>query len=61
MGPEFGAFGAIALLFLVMAGLGFLLFLVPIPLWDAPTPCAARHGGHGADQRGEGRARHPPQ
>jgi hypothetical protein len=69
--PETGIAGGFALLVLLLVALLFILYLVPIPLWiaawasgayvglfhrHAPAPGPARHGGHGADQRGQGRA-----
>ena len=44
MGPEVGAFGAVALLLLILLGLAFLLFLVPIPLWVAAWASGAYAG-----------------
>ena len=35
MGAETQVFGSLAFLLVVLAALGFLLFLVPIPLWIA--------------------------
>lgn len=44
IGPEMGAFGAVTLLVLVLALLGFLLYLIPIPLWIAAWASGAYVG-----------------
>ncbi len=44
IGLEMGAFGAVALLVLVLIVLGFLLYLIPIPLWIAAWASGAYVG-----------------
>jgi uncharacterized protein YqfA (UPF0365 family) len=44
IGTEIGAFGALVLLVLVLAFLGILLYLVPIPLWIAAWAAGAYVG-----------------
>jgi len=44
IGLEMGAFGAVGLLVLVLAALGFLLYLIPIPLWIAAWASGAYVG-----------------
>jgi uncharacterized protein YqfA (UPF0365 family) len=44
LGTEIGAFGALGLLVLVVAFLGILLYLVPIPLWIAAWASGAYVG-----------------
>ncbi|MEX2205628.1 MAG: flotillin-like protein FloA [Myxococcota bacterium] len=44
MGTELGVFGAVALLVLLLAVIGFVLYLVPIPLWIAAWASGAYAG-----------------
>ncbi len=44
IGLEMGAFGAVALLVLVLAVLGVLLYLIPVPLWIAAWASGAYVG-----------------
>ena len=44
VGLEMGAFGALGLLVLVLAVLGFLLYMIPIPLWIAAWASGAYVG-----------------